>query len=295
MTRKIDVGRVVTEVFETYRSQAGVLLPIALVIFTIEGLLRGLLGVINPILLIVGLIISIIASYLYQGFVVQLVADVRDGRRDATIGDLFRAVTPVLASLIVVGILAGLGIGIGLILLIVPGLFLLTIWAVVAPVVVLERTGVGGAFGRSRELVRDNGWQVLGALVIFLLILVAGSAILGAIGAAAGAVGRIIAGILSSVLFAPLLALTSTTLYFHLREIKGDLGPGAGVAGEAGAGTGALGGGVAGAPGGAAGAPGAPAGPTPGPGAQPGAPGGGGPQSPTPPPAGGEPTQRPGP
>ena len=58
---------------------------------------------------------------------------------------------------------------IGLVLLVVPGLFLITIWAVIAPVIVLERAGVFESFGRSRHLVKGNGWQVFGVLVILFL------------------------------------------------------------------------------------------------------------------------------
>ena len=47
-----------------------------------------------------------------------------------------------LVTLVFTGILAGIAIGIGFVLLIVPGLFLLTIWALVAPVIVIERKGV---------------------------------------------------------------------------------------------------------------------------------------------------------
>ena len=59
--------------------------------------------------------------------------------------------------------------GIGFILLIIPGLFLIVIWSVVAPVVVLERPGVFAAFGRSRELVRGNGWNVFAVIVLVFL------------------------------------------------------------------------------------------------------------------------------
>ena len=73
--------------------------------------------------------------------VVEAAQDILDGRRDHTVGSLLRSVTPVIGALIVAGILAGIAIGIGLLLLIVPGLFLLTIWAVIAPVIVIERSG----------------------------------------------------------------------------------------------------------------------------------------------------------
>ena len=57
-------------------------------------------------------------------------------------------------------------------LLIVPGLFLLTIWAVTAPAIVVERRGAIEAFGRSHELVRGEGWTVFGAIVVAFLILI---------------------------------------------------------------------------------------------------------------------------
>jgi hypothetical protein len=231
MNQKIDIGQIVNRVFQIYGDQAGVLLPVALAIFVAEGVISGILILISPVLILVALIVQIVASTLYQGMVVQLVADVQDGRRDSSVGDLFRSVTGVVAPLIGAGILAGLGIALGLVLLIVPGLFLLTIWSVIAPVIVLERTPALAAFGRSRELVRGNGWQVFGTIVLFFLILVVVSAILGGIGAALGDAGRIIMDIISSTLIAPLIALAAGVIYFSLRAAKGEAGPPPGAIG----------------------------------------------------------------
>ena len=36
----------------------------------------------------------------------------------------------------------------------------------IAPVIVVEHSGVMDSFGRSRELVRDNGWQVFGVIFV---------------------------------------------------------------------------------------------------------------------------------
>ena len=222
MNRPIDVGQVIREVFEIYRDQAAVLLPVALLIFVIEGLVSGAAVAISAILIVVAIVVQVVATTLYQGMVVQLVADVQDGRRDASVADLLRSVTGVLLPLIGAGLLAGLGIALGLVLLILPGLFLLTIWAVVSPVVVLERPGVVAALGRSRELVRGNEWQVFGAIVTFFLILVLVSLVLGAIGAALGAAGSVAADIIGSVLAAPLVALAASVLYFRLRAASGE-------------------------------------------------------------------------
>ena len=229
MRDKIDIGRVYSEVFDIYRDQAGVLLPAALVIFLIEAVVSDLLVSISFALFPLALAVSVAASTFYQGMVVELVSDVQDGRRDSSVGDLFRTVGAVVLPLIGAGILAGLGIALGFVLLIIPGLFLLTIWAVIAPVIVLERTGAIAAFGRSRELVRGNGWQVFGTIVLFFLILVVASAILGAIGSAFGDAGGIITNIISNTLFVPLVAVAAGVLYFTLRSAKGEGGapPGA--------------------------------------------------------------------
>jgi hypothetical protein len=91
-------------------------------------------------------VVGIAAGTLYQGMVVNLVRDVQDARRDFSAGELLSSATPFILPLIGAGILAGLGIGIGLFLLLVPGLFLLTIWAVIAPVIVVEKSTVLAAF-----------------------------------------------------------------------------------------------------------------------------------------------------
>ncbi|MGZ4327679.1 MAG: hypothetical protein ACXVXL_06520 [Solirubrobacteraceae bacterium] len=101
--------------------------------------------------------------------VVKLVQDVQDGRRDHSVGELLRSVEPVFWQLLAGSMLFGVGVGISFVLLIIPGLILLVIWSVVAPVTVLERPDVFAAFGQSRELVRGNGWNVFGVIVIVFL------------------------------------------------------------------------------------------------------------------------------
>jgi hypothetical protein len=157
---------------------------------------------ISPVLLIVAFVVILAGTTLFTGMVVELVADVQDGRRDATAGQLLQAATPVIGQLILVGIVAGIGIAIGFVLIIVPGLILLTIWSVAAPVVVLEHPGVIAALGRSRELVRGNGWQAVG----------------DSGGTGVGIVVRIVVQILT----APITALAASVLYFELRGFAGD-------------------------------------------------------------------------
>jgi hypothetical protein len=221
MERKLDVGGTLSQAFSIYGSQAGVLIPLALLLFLIVAVFNGIAAG-SPLLLLVGIAISVIAATLYQGMVVTLVSDVQDGTRDYSVSDLVDSAKHVILPLIGAGLLAGLGISLGLLLLVVPGLFLLTIWAVIAPVIVLERTGVMGAFGRSRELVRGDGWRVFGVIVLVFIIVAVVRAVLGAvaIGINDSIVARIIFDWIGSSLTAPITAIVAAVIYFHLKGAK---------------------------------------------------------------------------
>jgi hypothetical protein len=223
MTDRLDVGAVIRRVFDIYVDQYSVLLPASAVVFVITGIVSALLVAAAPGLALIALLLSLIAGTLFTGMVVELVSDVQDGRRDHSAGELLRAATPVLGQLLLVGIVAGIGILIGFFLIIVPGLILLTIWSVAAPVVVLERpAGVFAALGRSRELVRGNGWQVFGVIfVLFFLVIIVSSAIqiaADSAGTGAGIVARVIVGILTG----PISGLAAAVLYFDLRAASSE-------------------------------------------------------------------------
>lgn len=220
MNRKIEVGSVLGEVFAIYRAQAGVLLPIAFWLFLAVAIVDGLIAG-SLIMLAVALAVGTIAGTLYQGVVVELVSDIQDGRRDSSTSDLLRAASPFILPLIGAGLLAGIGIGIGMLLFVAPGLFLATIWAVIAPVIVVERSGVIAAFSRSHDLVRGNGWPVLGVILVTFVIVFLGSAIFGAIGQAIanGPLVRIVFSAIASTITAPVGALVASVLYFRLRAI----------------------------------------------------------------------------
>jgi hypothetical protein len=225
---KLDTARTFERIFAFYGSQFTLLIPAALVLFIPVALLNGLLlssGDAGPLELLLTFAIATIATFWYQGMVVEATRDIIDGRRDHTIGSLFRSAAPFIVPLFAVGVLAGIAIAIGFVLLIVPGLILLTIWAVIVPVIVIERVGVFGSFGRSRELVRGSGWQVFGVIVVLFLISIVLTGVVNAIVGGASDdsfAGYVIGDLVVRVLIAPLSALAATVVYAELRRIKGD-------------------------------------------------------------------------
>ncbi|HEX3736047.1 MAG TPA: hypothetical protein VHV53_00770 [Solirubrobacterales bacterium] len=224
---RLGVGEVLNHVFDLYREHFGVLIPVAFWIFLVVSILGGILSRTNALALVIFFAVSFAAAILYQGMVVSLVRDVQDGRRDFSVGELFNSVTPVLGALIGASILYGIAVGIGFFLLIVPGCILLTIWAVIAPAIVIERKAAFESFGRSRELVRGYGWPVFGTVIVATLITAVVSLILTAIAEAiaGGPILRIVFGALASTLTAPIGGLVAAVLYYRLLELKGEAAP----------------------------------------------------------------------
>ena len=215
--RGMSVGDVINETFSIYGQNAAALLGSAILVWVIVGFCAGLLEAGGGwVAVTFAAIIRMAGLALYTGFVVTLVHDVRDGRRDQTVGDLLSAAAPAILSLIVFGILYAIGVAIGLALLIVPGLILITFWSVGAPAIVIERADPFGAFGRSWRLVRGDAWSVFGTLVVVLLIVIAIGVVLGIIATPIGNGANIVASIVSSVLTAPIFAVAVSVMFFQL-------------------------------------------------------------------------------
>ena len=156
---------------------------------------------------------------IYMPALVKAVEDVRDGRVDLSLSETLQVARPFVARVGIASILAGIAIGIGLVLLIVPGLFLITIWCLVVPVIVLEGVGSLQSFGRSRDLVRGFGWNVFGTLAAVFVLLILADIVIGLILSPLGEPARqILSSLVSGTVVAPFLALVVTLGYFRLRD-----------------------------------------------------------------------------
>jgi hypothetical protein len=119
--------------------------------------------------ILAGLAIAI-AFELYIGYAELIVgADRSAGKRPGVVALLARALPLtgglVLASVVAVTLpLAATG------LLVIPGLYLLTRWALFAPAIVHERLGPWDALRRSSRLVQGAFWVVFGTVTMSVLI-----------------------------------------------------------------------------------------------------------------------------
>ena len=91
-----------------------------------------------------------------------------DGRRVA-FGEAVAAGVRFWLPLFAVSLVAGLGVSLGLVLLIVPGVILMLMWLLAGPAMVLENLQPTAALGRSQRLTRGRRWSILGLLLLLLV------------------------------------------------------------------------------------------------------------------------------
>ena len=224
---------VISEAFDLYKKHFSHLFVISLIVYAGIAVLSAiLLGAGGLIAVILASALSVIGLFLVQAALVEAVADIRDGRADLSVGETFSRAMARIGSVAAASILAGLGIGIGFVLLIVPGFILMTLWFLIVPAIVLEKAAALESFSRSRKLVSGYGFQVFGVIALELLVLIGVGIVLGIVFAALpDAVRGFISNVVSGALTGPFSALVTTLVYFRLKAAKE--GPGTLPAGEA--------------------------------------------------------------
>jgi hypothetical protein len=205
------------EAWQMYRAHAKYLLVLSFVIYLGAAVVAALLGLAGDVGEFLGLIASMFGAFLLQAALVKAVQDEREGRGDMTIADTVNAAVPYLVPVAIASIVAGIAIAVGIILLLVPGLWLMTIWAVIIPVIIIERAGALESFGRSQDLVRGRGWHVFFTLVLVYIIQFVASLLLDVIfSALPGAFRTGLSTVIAGTIIAPFLAIVVTLIYYRL-------------------------------------------------------------------------------
>jgi hypothetical protein len=149
----------------------GVIAPYQLAVLAVNGTgplsgsAHGNLGVYYLLLLLDYALVGPLVSALHIHAVIRIGKG--DRPRLAQIATRGLRVLPVVAAAVIV---ADLGIALGFLALIVPGVLLLLRWSVVAQVAAVEHEGWIPSLGRSSELTRGHYWHILGLLVITVVV-----------------------------------------------------------------------------------------------------------------------------
>jgi Membrane domain of glycerophosphoryl diester phosphodiesterase len=141
----------------------------------------------------------------------------------------------------VIGITLGVGIasGIGLILLIVPGIYLFLMWSLAIPVTVLEGGGLNASTSRSTVLTKGSRGRIfviyfLILVLTFIVALVLQFVLLLPLGIMMGVIGmhdptatialtqalQAVGGFISTSLVGPLISIALTLIYYDQRVRK---------------------------------------------------------------------------
>jgi uncharacterized membrane protein len=150
-------------------------------------------------------------------YALHVIAEGQRPRAGAVLVAGFEAFTPLFAAVL----LAAVGIALGLLVLIVPGIYLAVRWYFVPQAVVVEGTRGTAALSRSSALVEGFWWRTFGLVVLAnIAIAIPGFLVLTPFTAIAESTDRAVWSLVGSAvatsLTSPFVALFSTLLYYDL-------------------------------------------------------------------------------
>jgi hypothetical protein len=115
----------------------------------------------------------------------------------------------------------GFLIALGMILLIVPGLILYTMWFVGLPAGVVERLGPWTSLRRSRELTKGHRWKIFALALLFIVVDAGGRRVIAlALTALAGPIAGLTGQLVWTGIAAAFFGVIITVTYYDLRVIK---------------------------------------------------------------------------
>jgi hypothetical protein len=253
-----DIGRVISRLFGVVSRNfvAFLLLSILLVglptaatsFLQLAGMYPSMAGAPGPssynwaalAFLPISWLIGISANAVLQGAVISGTVSDLSGR-PVTFGEALGTGFRFFLPLIGVGLIAGICCFFGFLIFIVPGVLLALAWSVAAPVLVMERTGVFGAFTRSAELTRNHrgaifALAILAGVVGFIIQALATGIVMGGALSMAnvttagggGVFGIVIAQAATTLVAQTINALIGSagvaSVYYELRFVKEGVG-----------------------------------------------------------------------
>lgn len=239
-TSSFDLGRVIQRTFEVIGKNFAAFTIAAVVLAGIPAfisafgqgtaLTTGSFAGLTAIF--VGGALSLVGTYVLQAAIVYGTVNTFNGRKvtlGAAMGVGFKNFLPLLG----LAIIFSLAVGLGMVLLIVPGLILAVLWSVAAPALVVEKRSIFNSLQRSRDLTRGYRWQIFGLIVIYFIVYMVIFTAIGGIGAATGGTFTDGSGVMAvNLILTPLSTIVVSVIgsagvaaiYYELRTAKEGVG-----------------------------------------------------------------------
>jgi hypothetical protein len=218
---ELDANAVLKEAWRLYKRLFTRSLVMGALVFGVLNIVKEVVrsGHTGLLVLLLSLVVTIAGTALLQGGLVEIVRGLHvDGDDEASAFDALARAGDRLGKLIAVSLLVGIGVALGFLLLVIPGLILATRWAVAVPAAMLEPGTARGAMKRSRAILKGNEWNVFKVLFAVGLITGLVSLPFTLVGLREGPFGWWVAVTLGSVLTAPYTAHALTVVYYALTQ-----------------------------------------------------------------------------
>ena len=184
--------------------------------------------------------VYLLSTLILQAAIVHATVAYLNGKT-ASLAECLSAGLSALFQIALITVLMFLAFIVGAMLLVVPAIIWAMMWFVAVPACVVERTGVFGAFRRSRALTRGYRWRIFGLYVAYLLL---GFAVGITLAAVTGtvlfpatpeevieafednlSVLRVAASVISTMITSVIGATLVASIYYELRQVKEGIGP----------------------------------------------------------------------
>lgn len=172
------------------------------------------------LLALFAILLTVMLSLLSQAILVY--ASFQDMRgRQVNLSESLNVSLSRLVPILGLTILEGICIMIGFMLLIVPGLILITMWFVAVPACIVERTGPWQSMVRSGQLSKGHRLKIFGIiLLLYIVSAVVGYIVTIVFGAVGGTLFATIATLLWNGVWGAYFAIFVVVTYYELRAVK---------------------------------------------------------------------------
>jgi hypothetical protein len=241
----MTVGQIIDKTFKLWRSNfirfAALISVMYIPLFVIQFLWRRTFLVpmsadgqpeMGPFIIstIVTLILAIVGQNLASAALMKSISQSYLGKQ-TSVGQAYRTMLPRLLAIILASILVALVVGVGFLLLVVPGIIFSLWFSLTIPVLILEGTGASKSMSRSKDLVSGNLGRVFGLGIVVVFITGIIGWIFGFIGGVIGiqlvetspTLAQFLASLFSligQVMALPISAAAYILLYYDLRIRK---------------------------------------------------------------------------